>query len=44
MFEIDYRSREDKLAYVNNYMQLRLPEKDYAIEGLVAPLTRFIVF
>ena len=43
MFEIDYKSRENKLAYVNN-MQLKLPEKDYAIKGLVAPLTRFIVF
>ena len=43
MFEIDYKSRENKLAYVNN-MQLRLPEKDCAIKGLVAPLARFIVF
>ena len=43
MFEIDYKSRENKLAYVNN-MQLKLREKDYAIKGLVAPLTRFIVF
>ena len=36
MCDIDFKSRENKLAYVNN-MQLRLPEKDYAIKGLVAP-------